>query len=282
MVGYKKLLINWRGGYRYKKNKIYLKTKLIRLLYIYIHMHTLKKISKKTVLRENTKFAKLQVINGKLTSEEFKQLVGIDPSPTKKYVGWMAKQWIAKNVTDIDELRNKIEEYDAFFKSGKAKTKDVYQFTSFDDLKKEVGELNAIGSESNSELRDDYEVVMDTDRLYIAVPHTHEASRYLGISKFQYRDCEGGTKDSAWCTTYKSPDHFTDYYFKQNYTIYYIRIIDELLIEEVKVKFPKRGGAMVVTAVLITKEGVVHSWYDGNDKTLTQSEITTFHALIGI
>ena len=76
--------------------------------------------------------------------------------------------------------------------------------------------------------------------------------------------------------------HFTDYYFKQNYTIYYIRIIDELLIEKVKVKFPKRGGAMVVTAVLITKEGVVHSWYDGNDKTLTQSEITTFHALIGI
>ena len=245
-------------------------------------MHTLKKISKKTVLRENTKFAKLQVINGKLTSEEFKQLVGIDPSPTKKYVGWMAKQWIAKNVTDIDELRNKIEEYDAFFKSGKAKTKDVYQFTSFDDLKKEVGELNAIGSESNSELRDDYEVVMDTDRLYIAVPHTHEASRYLGISKFQYRDCEGGTKDSAWCTTYKSPDHFTDYYFKQNYTIYYIRIIDELLIEKVKVKFPKRGGAMVVTAVLITKEGVVHSWYDGNDKTLTQSEITEFRKLIGI
>ena len=245
-------------------------------------MHTLKKISKKTVLRENTKFAKLQVINGKLTSEEFKQLVGIDPSPTKKYVGWMAKQWIAKNVTDIDELRNKIEEYDAFFKSGKAKTKDVYQFTSFDDLKKEVGELNAIGSESNSELRDDYEVVMDTDRLYIAAPHTHEASRYLGISKFQYRDCEGGTKDSAWCTTYKSPDHFTDYYFKQNYTIYYIRIIDELLIEKVKVKFPKRGGAMVVTAVLITKEGVVHSWYDGNNKTLTQSEITTFRALIGI
>ena len=259
-------------------------------------MHTLKKISKKTVLRENTKFAKLQVINGKLTSEEFKQLVGIDPSPTKKYVGWMAKQWIAKNVTDIDELRNKIEEYDAFFKSGKVKTKDVYQFTSFDDLKKEVGELNAIGSESNSELRDDYEVVMDTDRLYIAVPHTHEASRYLGISKFQYRDCEGGTKDSAWCTTYKSPDHFADYYFKQNLTIYYIKIIDELLIETVKAKFkekfPKRDGdAMVVTAALIIpdpldpdnqKKSVVHSWYDGNDKTLTQSEITEFRKLIGI
>ena len=249
-------------------------------------MHTLKKISNKTVLRENTKFAKLQVIKGKLTSEEFKQLVGIDPSPTKKYVGWMAKQWIAKNVTDIDELGNKIEEYDAFLKSGKAKTKDVYQFTSFDDLKKEVDELNAIGSESNSELEKDYDVVMGkkkTDKLYIAVPHTHEASRYLGLSKFQYRDCEGGTKDSVWCTTHKTPHEFSDYYFKQNYTIYYIRIIDEVLIEKVKAEFPKRDGdALVVTAVLITNEGVVHTWYDGNNKTLTQSEITTFRALIGI
>lgn len=248
-------------------------------------MHTLKKISKKTVLRENTKFAKLQVINGKLTSEEFKQLVRIDPSPTKKYVGWMAKQWIAKNVTDIVELRNKIEEYDAFFKSGKVKTKDVYQFTSFDDLKKEVGELNAIGSESNSELAKDYDVVMGkekTDKLYIAAPHTHEASRTLGLSKFQYRDCEDGTKDSVWCTTHKTPHEFSDYYFKHNYTIYYIRIIDESLIEKVNVAFPKRGGAMVVTAVLITTKGVVHSWYDGNNKTLTQSEITTFRALIGI
>ena len=259
-------------------------------------MHTLKKISKKTVLRENTQFAKLQVINGKLTSEKFKQLVDLDPSPTKKYVGWMAKQWIAKNVTDIDELRNKIEEYDAFFKSGKAKTKDVYQFTSFDDLKKEVGELNAIGSESNSELTKDYDVVMGTDKkdkLYIAVPHTHEASRYLGISKFQYRACEGGTKDSAWCTTYKSPEHFIDYYFKQNYTIYYIKIIDELLIEKVKAefkkKFPKRDGdALVVTAALIIPDPLdpdnpkIQSWYDGNDKTLSQLEITEFRKLIGI
>jgi hypothetical protein len=160
---------------------------------------------------ENRKQAKELVVQGKLKPEEFEQLVGIDPSQTKKYTGWLAKQWVAKTVTDIDELRNKIEEYDAFVKNGKAKTKDVYQFPSFADLKKEVDELNAAGSESKSELRDDYEIIMDTDKLLIAVPHTHEASRYLGLSKFQYRDCEGGGKDSAWCTTYKAPDHFNDY-----------------------------------------------------------------------
>ena len=51
---------------------------------------------------ENRKQAKELVVQGKLTPEEFEQLQTIDPSQTKKYMGWMAKQWIAKNVTDID------------------------------------------------------------------------------------------------------------------------------------------------------------------------------------
>jgi hypothetical protein len=231
---------------------------------------------------ENRKQAKELVVQGKLKPEEFEQLQTIDPSQTKKYMGWMARQWIAKNVTDIDELRNKIEEYDSFVKNGKAKTKDIYQFPSFADLKKEVDELNAAGSESKSELRDDYEIIMDTDKLFIAVPHTHEASRYLGLSKFQYRDCEGGSKDSAWCTTYKAPDHFNDYYFKQQITFYYIRIKDEAMIELAKAAFPARGGAMVVTALLVDKNGKVSSCYDGNDKVMSGPEITKFRKIIGI
>ena len=231
---------------------------------------------------ENRKQAKELVVQGKLKPEEFEQLQTIDPSQTKKYMGWMARQWIAKNVTDIDELRNKIEEYDSFVKNGKAKTKDIYQFPSFADLKKEVDELNAAGSESKSELRDDYEIIMDTDKLFIAVPHTHEASRYLGLSKFSYRDCEGGSKDSAWCTTYKAPDHFNDYYFKQQITFYYIRIKDEAMIELAKAAFPARGGAMVVTALLVDKNGKVSSCYDGDDKQMSGAEITKFRKIIGI
>ena len=119
-----------------------------------------------SILQENRKVAKELVVQGKLSPEEFEQLQSIDPSQTKKYMGWMAKQWVTKSVTDIDELRNKIEEYDAFVKNGKAKTKDIYQFASFADLKKEVDELNAMGSESKSELRDDYEIIMDELRDY--------------------------------------------------------------------------------------------------------------------
>ena len=236
----------------------------------------------KNILQESRKEAKELVVQGKLSPNDFEELVRIDPSQTKKYTGWLARQWIAKSVTDIDELRNKIEEYDAFVKSGKAKTKDIFQFKSFADLKKEVDELNAMGSESKSELRDDYEIIMDDDKFLIAVPHTHEASRYLGLSKFQYRDCEGGGKDSAWCTTYKAPDHFNDYYFKQHITFYYIKLKNEAMIELAKAAFPARGGAMVVTAVLVDKNGNVSSCYDGDDKVMSGAEIAKFRKIIGI
>ena len=235
-----------------------------------------------SVLQENRKQAKELVVQGKLSPEEFELLQTIDPSQTKKYMGWMAKQWVAKNVTDIDQLRNKIEEYDAFVKSGKAKTKDIFQFKSFADLKKEVDELNAMGSESKSELRDDYEIVTDDDKVLIAVPHSHESSRYLGLSKFSYRDCEGGGKDSAWCTTYKAPDHFHNYYYKQGTTLYYVRVKNESIIDALKTAFPDKEGAMVVVALLVNKSGKLSDGYDGIDDQLSAKEIATFRRIVGI
>ena len=235
-----------------------------------------------SVLQENRKQAKELVVQGKLSPEEFELLQTIDPSQTKKYMGWMAKQWVAKNVTDIDQLRNKIEEYDAFVKSGKAKTKDIFQFKSFADLKKEVDELNAMGSESKSELRDDYEIVRDDDKVLIAVPHSHEASRYLGLSKFTYRDCEGGGKDSAWCTTYKAPDHFHNYYYKQGITLYYIKVKNESIIDALKTAFPSKKGAMVVVALLVNKSGKLSDGYDGIDAQLSAKEIATFRKIVGV
>lgn len=235
-----------------------------------------------SVLQENRKVAKELVVQGKLSPEDFELLQTIDPSTTKKYMGWMAKQLVAKNVTDIDELRNKIEEYDAFVKSGKAKTKDIFQFKSFQDLKKEVDELNASGVESKSELRDDYEIVTDDDKVLIAVPHSHEASRYLGLSKFTYRDCEGGGKDSAWCTTYKAPDHFHNYYYKQGTTLYYIKVKNESIINALKTAFPSKQGAMVVVALLVNKSGKLSNGYDGIDAQLNAKEISTFRQIVGI
>ena len=238
-----------------------------------------------SILKENRKQAKELVVQGKLSPEDFELLVSIDPSPTKKYTGWMAKQWINKAISGIaskDDLKNKIEEYDAFVTSGKAKTKDIYQFKSFQDLKKEVDELNASGVESKSELRDDYEIVTDDDKVLIAVPHSHEASRYLGLSKFTYRDCEGGGKDSAWCTTYKAPDHFHNYYYKQGITFYYVKVKNESIINALKTAFPDKEGAMVVVALLVNKNGKLFDGYDANDNQLNTKQIATFRQIVGI
>jgi len=219
-----------------------------------------------SILKENRKQAKELVVQGKLSPTDFEEIVRIDPSPTKKYTGWLARQWVNKTtsgIQSIDNLRNTIEEYDAFVTSGKAKTKDIFQFKSFADLKKEVDELNAIGSESKSELRDD-------------------SSRYLGLSKFTYRDCEGGGKDSAWCTTYKAPDHFHNYYYKQGITFYYIRVKNESIIDALKTAFPSKQGAMVVVALLVNKSGKLSDGYDGTDAQLSAKEIATFRQIVGI
>ncbi len=247
-----------------------------------------KKTSKEqSVLTENKKQAKLYVVQGKLSKEDFDTLVSIDPSPTKKYVGWMAKQWIEPTRSfSIDDLRNNIEEYNSFAVRDRVKTKDINQFKSFADLAKEVHELNQMGAGvSDRELEEDYETVVDNDKLLICVPHTHEASRKLGLSKFAFRDCKGGFKekpiDSAWCTTYKAPNHFNDYYYKQGVTFYYVLIKNEELLKTVEAAFPNRGIAMKVVALVVYEGGGVDG-YDGKDNKLSAQEVTRYKKLVGL
>jgi len=238
-----------------------------------------------SLLNENRKLAKQYVDQGKLSQADFELLEKFDQSPTKKYLGWMAKQWISRpesGISSPDELRNTIEEYDVFLKNGKAKTKDIFQFKTFTDLKKEIDELNKSGVESKSELRDDYEIIRDDDKLLIAVPHSHEASRYLGLSKFMYRDCEGGGKDSAWCTTFKAPDHFHNYYFQQGVTLYYVRVKDQGTLDDLEAAFPEKGGAMVVLALLVNRNGQLFDAYDGTDSRLNAKQIARFRKIVQI
>ena len=244
-----------------------------------------------SILRENRKVATELVVQGKLSPEDFELLVSIDPSPTKKYTGWLARQWVNKTtsgIQSIDDLRNTIEEYHVFLTGGKAKTKDIYQFKSFADLKSEVEELNAIGTESNSELRDDYEIIRDDDKLLIAVPHSHEASRYLGITKFQFRQCKDdkgnltGQLDSAWCTTYKAPDHWNVNYYNRGYTLYYIRVKDQGTMDDLKAAFPEKEGAILVVALLVNNKGKLFEGFDGKDDRLNSKQIAKFRKIVQI
>lgn len=233
-------------------------------------------------IRESVKQARQYVESGKLDQKTLANLIEFDPSKTNKYVGWMAKQVTKNNITDMEDLRNKIEEFHTFLEKGKAKTKDINQFKTFEDLKKEVDYLNQSGEGTSvKDLESEYDVVINNSDLYIASPHTHEASRKLGLSQFAFRDCGDGGKDSTWCTTYKSPDHFNSYYFKNNVTFYYIKVKSDNLIERLKEEFPKRWRNLIVTALAVLEDGEIDG-YDGLDRQMNKSEIDKFTEIIGI
>jgi len=239
-------------------------------------------IENKHFILENVKQAKQYVSSNKLTQDELKTLINIDPTPTRKFVGWMAKQWINKQVTDIDELKNTIEEFNTFLEKGKTKTKDIYQIKTFKTLKDEVDSINKTGeSISVKDLESDYDTIIDNSDLLIMSPHTHEASRKLGLSYFAFRDCEGGGKDSSWCTTYKAPDHFNGYYYINNVTFYYIKVKSPQMIEQLKQAFPEMWKNMVVTALAVLPNGKIDG-YDGLDKQISKKDIDTFINIIGI
>ena len=232
----------------------------------------------KIYILENIKQAKIYKSQGKLSEDDLKTLIQISPDP--KYVGWIAKIWVNEK-PDIDDLRNTIEEYDTFAKKGKVKTKDINQFKSFKELHNEVDQINKSGKNiSVKDLESDYDTIIDNSDILIMSPHTHEASRKLGLSYFSFRDC-GDNKDSAWCTTYKAPDHFNSYYYKHNVTFYYIRIKSSKLIEQLKKAFPKNYKAMEVVALAVLEDGRIDG-YDGLDKQIKSDNISKFTKIIGI
>jgi archaellum component FlaC len=243
------------------------------------------------LLTEKIATAKNFVQQGKLSQDDFDAIVNADPTKQKKYVGWLSNQWVNKNVTDIDTLRNTIEEYDSFANRGKVKNKDIYQYKTFSDLKTEIDHLNETGQDiSVKDLENDYEVIRDDNNLLIMSPHTHEASRKLGLSHFAYRDCGEGRKDSSWCTTYKAPNHFNDYYYTHNVTFYYIKVKSQNIIKQLKENGFGPEYTVVAIAVLDqnTSQRAAESGYanmdayDGNDKQFTGKKLKKYLDIIGI
>ena len=240
---------------------------------------------------ESIKQGKQLVQQGKLSPDVLANITNIDPTPQKKFVGWMSTQWANKQVSDIDELRNTIEEWNSFLSKGKTKNKDIYAYKIFSDLKKEVDHLNQTGEGlSVKDLESDYEVIRDDEELLVMVPHTHEASRKLGLSHFAFRDCEGGGKDSAWCTTYKAPDHFNGYYYKNNVTFYYVKVRSENLQQTLESE--GYGTEFFVTAIAVLNEELQQKAeqaghhrmdaYDGLDKRFTGEKLNRYLSIIGL
>ena len=241
-------------------------------------------------IEENVQMAKQLVAQGQLSQEDFDTLVGIDPSPKKKYVGWMARQWASKAVSDIDVLRNTVEEFNTFAERGKVKNPDIQRYKTFDELAKAVNQINDSGEAvSSSDLENDYEIIRDDADLFVAVPHTHEASRKLGLSYFSARASAEG-KDCAWCTTYKNGSHFLDYYHKHTVTLYYIAVRSKLLQKKLRKAGYDESFDYVAVAVLnpehsdaATARGLdTMEAYDGLDRQFKGQKLSKYLSIIGL
>lgn len=228
---------------------------------------------------ENVKQGKQYVQSGKLDQETLDSIIAIDPSKTKKYVGWLAKQAIVSGLKASD-MKSYIEEYDVIAGKGKAERNDITQFKSFDELKKYVDELNARGTASLKELENDYDVVRDDEDLYIASPNTHEASRKLGLTVFAHRtNDKGEVCDSTWCTTYKNNSHFMNYFYKQNVTFYYTLVRNKQMLQDLnKIR---SGNAFEKIAFAVMPNGEIDA-YDADDRQISGNELNKVREIIGI
>jgi hypothetical protein len=253
------------------------------------------------VLIEQIAIAKALVSRGALSQEDYDTLINIVPDKQKKYIGWMAKQWANKNVTDINVLQNTVNAYHSYLERNPKNpnqekeqlavtNRDIYQYKTFKSLKQEIDHINETGKNvSVKDLESDYETIRDDEDLLVMVPHTHEASRKIGLSYFAFRDCKGG-KDSAWCTTYKAPDHFNDNYFYHNVAFYYVRVKSQELKNQLKAQ--GYGPSYEVVAIALSDDDMSaraasHGHqnivaYDGMDKQFKGAKLSTYLDIIGL
>jgi len=226
----------------------------------------MKKIS---LISEATTLAKFYLKSGQLSQEDFEKLKQIDPTgPDKfKFVDWMAKQWINKNVTNWDDLRNKIEEYAVLLDNGKAITKNIDNFSTFEDLRTEVDDISNSGANlSNKDLESDFEIVADNEHMYVIAPDEHLASRSQALKHFSHRVCGDGKIDCAWCTTFKDDSQFVDKYFVRDQTIYYCAIKSDELLEKLKEIVPDRDDCSLrALAILVNRDGTYTGTWDSAD-----------------
>ena len=245
---------------------------------------------KEWYILENKKQARDLVATARLKPEELTSLLAADPTSQKKYVGWMAKQWSNKSITDMDKLINTVKKFNSFAERKKTLKTDINQYATFNDLKKEVEKLNLTGDNiSVGELERDFlDFTRENKGLIIMMPQTHEASRKLGLSTFAYRDCkdEKGNiknKDSAWCTTYAAPDHFNDYYYKQDVSFLYIKVNDSPKGQLIKTNLKDKNFAdkYTVVAIAVRPDGKMVA-YDAEDSRFTGNILNNYLKIIGI
>ena len=139
--------------------------------------------------------------------------------------------------------------------------------------------ISSTVSKSAKDLESDFETIVDNENVIIQVPHTHAASRKLGLSTYAYRECKGGGKDSAWCTTHGSPEYFKDYYHDGNKTLYYIKVKSPEIIKQLQDKNMK---SLVVSAVVVSDKNKISNIFDGRDEAIPSRLHSPYLEMLGL
>lgn len=165
-----------------------------------------------TILTEGEfELKKNYLTDGLVTPQQYDELKALDPSPNKKYFGWLLKMFVKEH--DISRLKSIVDFHNAVMK-GKIKGKDseIYQYKTSEAMSDKVRHVAEVqtGGEIDRAAKEGAKTVYENSNCKIKRIMTTDASIVYG----------SGTK---WCiAASKSYNYFRDYYQRDGHYIYYV------------------------------------------------------------
>jgi hypothetical protein len=250
------------------------------------------------LINENKAQLKQLLAGNKITQEEFNQIMQSDNTATKKFVGWTGRQYVKTKEPgakfDWDELRNAVTEFIAMVNSGSISGEDsnIEKYPTYEALQQKVQQANqqAKANPSKSQVEGEVQVYLDNKDALVVAPLNHAASRKLGMSEFAHR-VKDGTKDCAWCITYKNDTHWKDFFDNQLITFYFAKPKTQQKLQELQQAFPKRNVQSCAVLVDIAPgtdpesddpDGVIREGFDADDKKMSKEDTIKYLKILGV
>lgn len=255
------------------------------------------------LVNENKVQLKQMLQAKKINQEEYNQILQSDNTPTKKYVGWVGRNFLKTKEPnapyDWDQLRNAVTEFITMVNSGTIAGDDtnLEKYPSYEALQQRVDQANDAKVEAKEkEFSDiiaegDVEVYLNNENALVVAPLNHTASRKLGLSEFAHRVRPSGEEDCAWCVTFKNDDHWKDYFDNQLVTFYFAKPKNKQKLKELQQAFPNRNVQSLAVLVDIAPgtdpesdnpDGVIREGFDADDKRMSKAETEKYLKILGV
>jgi len=131
----------------------------------------------------------------KITPNVFKRIAAADPSPTKKYLDWMCKQYISDAQGTLADIFSSI----AYFHQNVQRfpKKDIYAYKTLKELEDEVKRIGKINQAKNEKLGNAKKLYED-DQFLLIRPDDKNAVMKYGAN-------------TQWCITMRDANYYEDY-----------------------------------------------------------------------